>query len=100
MHDMPHATEHHAPPQGFIRKNVFSVDHKVIGKQYYGLALLSVFIGMGLSWLMRIHLAWPNYAIPGLKWLSSNGAPNGVMTPEYYLSLMTMHGTIMVFFVL
>jgi cytochrome c oxidase subunit 1 len=76
------------------------VDHKVIGKQYYALALVSVFIGMGLSWLMRLHLAWPNAKIPGLHWLSKAGAPGNLMTPEYYLSLMTMHGTLMVFFVL
>jgi cytochrome c oxidase subunit 1 len=90
----------HAPPEGFIRKHVFSLDHKVIGKQYYALALVAVFIGMFLSWLMRIHLVWPNAKIPGLELLSKAGAPGGVMTPEYYLSLLTMHGTLMVFFVL
>src|SRR5437868_12566314 len=101
MHDMSTpAVHHHAPPTSFIRKYVFSLDHKVIGEQYYGLALLAVFIGMVLSWLMRIHLAWTNAAIPGLQLMSSSGAPGGVMTPEYYLELMTMHGTIMVFFVL
>ncbi len=95
-----HAGQHHAPPTSFIRKHVFSLDHKVIGKQYYALALVAAFIGMFLSWLMRIHLAWNNAAIPGLQLLSKTGAPGGVMTPEYYLQLMTMHGTIMVFFVL
>ena len=95
-----HAVHQHAPPTSFIRKHVFSLDHKVIGKQYYGLALVAVFIGMGLSWLMRIHLGWPAWPIPLLDKLSAVGAPGGVMTPEYYLSLMTMHGTIMVFFVL
>jgi len=90
----------HAAPRGFLRTHVFSVDHKVIGKQYLDLALLAVVIGMVLSWLMRLHLGWPKAAIPGLGALSAGGAPGGVMTPEYYLSLMTMHGTIMVFFVL
>src|ERR1700730_7487097 len=90
----------HAPPQGFWRKHVFSLDHKVIGKQYYALALVAVFTGMVLSWLMRIHMVWPTARIPGLELLSKNGAPAGVMTPEYYLSLLTMHGTLMVFFVL
>src|ERR1700722_2253220 len=100
MHDMSaHAAEHHAPTT-FIRKHVFSLDHKVIGKQYYALALLAALIGMVLSWMMRIHLGWTNAAIPGLQLLSKNGAPGCVMTPEYYLQLMTMHGTIMVFFVL
>jgi cytochrome c oxidase subunit 1 len=91
---------HHAPPTGFIRKYVFSLDHKVIGEQYYALALVAVYIGLVLSWIMRIHLAWPNAAIPGLQFLSKTGAPGGLLTPEYYLQLMTMHGTIMVFFVL
>ena len=90
----------HVSPEGFIRKHVFSLDHKVIGKQYFVLALVAVFIGMALSWLMRIHLVWPNAKIPGLELLSKVGAPGGVMTPEYYLSFLTMHGTLMVFFVL
>ncbi len=101
MHDMSaHAAAHHGPPTTFIRKHVFSLDHKVIGKQYYGLGLVAVTIGMVLSWLMRIHLGWTNAAIPGLHLLSANGAPGNVMTPEYYLQLMTMHATFMVFFVL
>src|SRR5580692_10524750 len=101
MHDMskPDAVAHHAPTS-FISKHVFSLDHKVIGKQYYGLALLAALVGMGLSWLMRIHLGWTNFAIPGLHLLTKNGAPGDVMTPEFYLQLMTMHATIMVFFVL
>src|SRR5512136_2450325 len=90
----------HAAPKGFIRKYIFSLDHKVIGKQYYFLALFSVFVGLVLSILMRWHLVWPNAHIPWLDKLSPVGAPGGVMTPEYYLSLMTLHGTIMIFFVL
>jgi cytochrome c oxidase subunit 1 len=101
MHDVSaHTTLHHAPPQSFIRKHIFSLDHKVIGKQYYALALVAVFVGMVLSWIMRLHLGWTNLAIPGLHFLSKSGAPGDIMTPEYYLQLMTMHGTIMVFFVL
>src|ERR1022692_1079422 len=101
MHDMAKhdAVAHHAPTS-FIAKYVFSLDHKVIGKQYYGLALLAALVGMGLSWLMRLHLGWTNLAIPGLHLLTKNGAPGNVMTPEFYLQLMTMHATIMVFFVL
>jgi cytochrome c oxidase subunit 1 len=64
------------------------------------MALLAAIVGMGLSWLMRIHLGWTNAAIPGLHLLSKTGAPGDVMTPEFYLQLMTMHATIMVFFVL
>jgi len=85
------ATIHsHAAPQGFIRKYVFSLDHKVIGIQYYFLALIAVFVGMFLSLLMRIHLIWPSAILPIV----------GEIKPETYLSLLTMHGTIMVFFVL
>src|SRR5439155_12226464 len=80
----------HAAPQGFIRKYIFSLDHKVIGLQYYFLALTAVFVGMFLSLLMRIHLIWPGVSLPLF----------GEIKPEFYLSLMTMHGTIMVFFVL
>jgi cytochrome c oxidase subunit I len=99
MHDMSHAVQHGAPTS-FIRKHIFSTDHKVIGRQYYDLALVAVFVGMVLSWIMRLHLGWGSLAIPGLHLLSKAGAPGDVMTPEYYLQLMTMHGTIMVFFVL
>jgi cytochrome c oxidase subunit 1 len=80
----------HAAPQGFIRKWVFSLDHKVIGLQYFFLALAAVFVGMFLSLLMRIHLIWPTATLPLF----------GEIKPETYLSLLTMHGTIMVFFVL
>jgi len=96
-----HAAVHvHAAPTGFIRKYIFSLDHKVIGIQYYLLSLVAVFIGMVLSLLMRWHLVWPSAKIPLLGSLFPEGAAGGVMTPELYLSLMTMHGTIMVFFVL
>src|SRR5712671_318154 len=85
-----HEAHAHAAPQGFIRKWVFSLDHKVIGLQYYFLALTAVLVGMFLSLLMRIHLIWPNITLPLL----------GDIKPETYLTLVTMHGTIMVFFVL
>jgi cytochrome c oxidase subunit 1 len=90
----------HQAPTSFIRKYVFSLDHKVIGIQYYFLALFSVFIGMGLSLLMRWHMVFPDSKVAWFETLWPAGAPGGVMTPELYLSLMTMHGTIMVFFVL
>jgi cytochrome c oxidase subunit 1 len=86
-----HAGAHvHAAPTGWIRKYIFSLDHKVIGIQYFLLALVAVFVGMFLSVLMRINLVWPNLELPLV----------GTMTPEKYLALLTMHGTIMVFFVL
>src|SRR5262249_23805928 len=82
-----HEAHVHAAPQGFIRKWIFSLDHKVIGLQYYFLALTAVLVGMFLSLLMRIHLIWPNVHLPLL----------GDIKPETYLTLVTMHGTIMVF---
>lgn len=82
----------HAAPTGWIRKYIFSLDHKVIGIQYFLLALVSVFLGMTLSVFMRIHLVWPNMHLPFIA--------GGVMTPEQYLALLTMHGSIMVFMVL
>ena len=94
------AVHRHEAPKGFIWKYIFSLDHKVIGKQYYFLALLAVVVGMVLSWLIRIRMVWPSARIPGLDKLSPVGAPGGVMTPEYYLSLLTLHGTLMIFFVL
>jgi cytochrome c oxidase subunit 1 len=95
-----HVTHVHTPPSGFIRKYVFSTDHKVIGKQYFFLALFSVFLGMFLSVLMRFHMTYPDAKVGFFETLWPAGAPGGIMTPELYLSLMTMHGTIMVFFVL
>src|SRR5437868_13874878 len=80
----------HSAPQGSIRKYIFSLDHKVIRLQYYFLALSAVFVGMFLSLLMRIHLIWPNAQLPLI----------GAIKPETYLALLTMHGTLIVFFVL
>jgi cytochrome c oxidase subunit 1 len=81
----------HAPPQGFIRKYIFSKDHKVIGIQYILLAMTAVYVGLVLSVFMRIRLAWPELNWPIL---------GGQLLPEQYLALVTMHGTIMVFMVL
>src|SRR5262249_36488689 len=73
------------PGRGRWRRYLFTTDHKAIGIQYFFLSLAAVLIGAVLSALMRIHLVWPK------------AAP---MKPETYLSLLTMHGTLMVFFVL
>src|SRR5713226_5164115 len=90
----------HPAPTGFIRKYVFSTDHKVIGIQYWSLALFSVFVGMALSLLMRLQLGWPGQEWGFLKTLFPQAAANGTISGELYLSMLTMHGTIMVFFVL
>src|SRR5258707_6478742 len=84
------ATLHSHAPQGFIRKYIFSLDHKVIGFQYFFLALAALLPGMFLSLLMRVPMVWPAASLP----------LGGEIKPEMYLSLLTMHGTIMVFFVL
>jgi cytochrome c oxidase subunit 1 len=94
------AVHRHEPPTSFIRKYIFSLDHKVIGIQYIILALAAVLVGMTMSVLMRLNLSWPGTNWPILGTLFPGGAPGGVMNPEFYLSLVTMHGTIMVFFVL
>src|SRR5262245_32189971 len=79
------------PPgrKSFLR-SLFSTDHKVVGVQYFFLSLAAVLIGTLLSLLMRIHLVWPKAAIPFF----------GQIKPEDYLGFLTMHGTLMVFFVL
>jgi len=101
MSDETHDGVHrHPAPTGFIRKYIFSLDHKVIGIQYILLALAAVLVGMTMSLLMRLKLSWPDHSWSLLAALFPGGAPNGVMNPEFYLSLVTMHGTIMVFFVL
>ena len=101
MADEHHDEVHrHPAPTSFIRKYIFSIDHKVIGIQYILLALTAVIVGMVMSVLMRMNLSWPGTNWPILGTLFPQGAPGGVMTPEFYLSLVTMHGTIMVFFVL
>ncbi len=74
---------------GFVRRYIFSTDHKVIAKQYMTLSALMALIGGGSSYLIRWQLAWPESSIPG--W--------GPIGPDSYNALITMHGTIMVFFV-
>src|SRR5258707_4517086 len=96
-----HEGVHRTPaPTGFIRKYIFSLDHKVIGIQYIILALAAVLVGMAMSLLMRLNLSWPGTSWHILETLFPTGAQGGVMNPEFYLSLVTMQGTIMVFFVL
>jgi cytochrome c oxidase subunit 1 len=94
------ATQPVVAPRSFVRRYIFSTEHKIVGLQYFFLSLFSVFIGMVLSWVMRIHVAWSNAHIWGLGALLSKSAPDGVVTPEYYLSLMTLHATLMIFFVI
>ena len=84
----PAHTEHHE--LGFLRTYVFSTDHKMIGKQYLALGVIWALIGGLFAGAMRWQLAWPDTAIPLL----------GEIGPDTYNMLVTMHGTIMVFFVI
>jgi cytochrome c oxidase subunit 1 len=94
------AVHRHEAPTSFIRKYIFSLDHKIIGIQYIILALTAVVVGVTMSVLMRLNLSWPGTSWSILGTLFPTGAPGGIMNPDFYLSLVTMHGTIMVFFVL
>src|SRR6266481_4144951 len=95
-----HADQHAHAPQAFIWKYVFSKDHKVIGIQYYITAMLMALIAGLLAMLIRVQLAWPEKDWSTLQKFVPTGYESGVMRPEFYAMLFTMHGTIMVFFVL
>ncbi len=83
-----------------MRSYLFTNDHKIVGLQYFWLSVVAVIIGIALSLLMRFHLVNPDAKVGLFETLWPTAASGGVMKPELYLSLMTMHGTIMVFFVL
>jgi cytochrome c oxidase subunit 1 len=99
-HEHDHHEEHHHKDT-FITKYIFSIDHKMIAKQYLLTGIVMGVIGVGMSMLFRMQLAWPEESFKVFKFfLGERMAPDGVMTNETYLSLITIHGTIMVFFVL
>ena len=93
-----HEGEHDHPQLGFWRKYVFSTDHKIIGIQYIITAMAMAIIGGTLSLLMRLQLAWPDGRWALLEKIFPLAFKDGYMQPDFYLSLVTMHGTIMVFF--
>ncbi|MFA0757095.1 MAG: hypothetical protein YPKNTGVA_002627 [Candidatus Fervidibacter sp.] len=76
----------------------FSTDHKDIALQYMFTAWAMAAIGGFLALLMRLQLGFPGKTFPFLGWLFPHGAEGGVLKPEFYLALITMHGTFMVFF--
>jgi cytochrome c oxidase subunit 1 len=90
--------EHHHDT--FLTKYVFSQDHKMIAKQFLITGITMAVIAMLLSILFRIQLAYPDKSFPLLETLLGRFAPEGRLDPNFYLSLVTIHGTIMVFFVL
>ena len=99
-HAIDHEHEHHHKDT-FITKYIFSIDHKMIAKQYLITGIIMGIIGVGMSMLFRMQLAWPEESFKIFNiLLGDKFAPNGVMTNDIYLALVTIHGTIMVFFVL
>jgi cytochrome c oxidase subunit I len=99
-HDHGHEHEHHHKDT-FITKYIFSIDHKMIAKQYLITGILMGVIGVAISLLFRLQLAWPEQSFKIFSIvLGDSYAPNGVMANDRYLALVTIHGTIMVFFVL
>lgn len=97
-HSDGHAHEHQ---DNFISKYIFSTDHKTIAKQYLISGIFWAIIGGGMSLVFRLQLGFPDAQLDWLKpflgkWITSSGK----LDPEFYLALVTMHGTIMVFFVL
>ncbi|MBS1535638.1 MAG: cbb3-type cytochrome c oxidase subunit I [Bacteroidetes bacterium] len=102
-HDHAHGhDEHdHHHKDTFITKYIFSIDHKMIARQYLLTGIIMGIIGVGMSMLFRMQLAWPEESFKVFSFfLGEKFAPNGVMTNDIYLALVTIHGTIMVFFVL
>ena len=97
--DKDHHAHHHK--ETFITKYIFSQDHKMIAKQYLftGVFFMGI-IGILMSILMRMQIAWPEEPNVIFDFLLGKWAPEGVMDADIYLALVTMHGTIMVFFVL
>ncbi len=94
-----HAGNGHTEDLGFWRKYIFSIDHKTIGKQYLFLSLFMALVGGLMAYYMRWQIAWPETAVPGAGWIPEPTAYDGIIPPEFYNALVTMHGTIMVFFV-
>lgn len=96
-----HDDHGHHHKETFITKYIFSQDHKMIAKQYLITGVLVMgFIGIAMSLLFRMQLAWPGESFAIFETFLGKWAPEGVMDADVYLALITMHGTIMVFFVL
>src|SRR5438477_6040908 len=95
-----HGTEAHVHPElSFVRKYIFSEDHKIIGIQFLFSTLIFLFIGGTLAMFVRMQLGWPHAELPGIStmFLRTNG---GRMSPDFYSMLFSMHATIMIFFVI
>src|SRR5688572_12474480 len=88
---------HHAP-MSFWSKYIFSTDHKIIGIQFLFVSLFFLFVGGLLAMQIRWQLGFPNQPMPGGGLLPETMAQGGILLPEYYVQLVSMHGTFMVFF--
>ena len=98
--DSDHSEDHH--DLGFVRTYLFSTDHKMIAKQFLFTSLLFLAIGGILAAMIRWQLGFPGQPLPfnlGAV-LPDTMAPGGIILPEFYNSLVTMHATFMVFFAL
>lgn len=96
-----HHEAHAHEDEGFVSKYIFSYDHKMISKQYLLTAVFMGIVALMLSILFRIQLAWPGESSDFLSmFLGERWAPGGIMKENMYLGLVTIHGTIMVFFLL
>lgn len=98
-HFQDHLMEHHHE-ENFFTKYIFTMDHKMIGKQFLITGMFMGIIGVMMSMLFRLEIAYPEQSFPILEFFLGKWAPDGVMDPNMYLALVTIHGTIMVFFVL
>jgi cytochrome c oxidase subunit I len=98
-HDDAHHGDHHHK-ETFISKYVFSLDHKTISKQFLVTGIIWAIVGGLFSVLFRLQLGYPNTTFPWLEDLLGHWAKGGKLAPEFYYALVTMHGTILVFFVL
>ncbi len=99
-HHEGHHHHEHEHEQSFISKYVFSMDHKTIAKQFLITGIIWAIIGGLFSVLFRLQLGYPEMTFPFLEDMFGRWAAGGRITPEFYYALVTMHGTILVFFVL
>jgi cytochrome c oxidase subunit 1 len=101
-HDVHHhdGNGHHHHKQSFVTKYIFSQDHKTIAKQFLITGIMWAIIGALFSVLFRLQLGFPEQTFPFLETLFGKWAKGGKIDPEFYYALITMHGTILVFFVL
>src|SRR3978361_1190007 len=97
-HDADHGEHHHH--QSFISKYIFSQDHKMIAKQFLVTGIIWAILGGLMSVLFRIQLGYPDQSFPFLETLLGRWAKGGHITADAYYALVTIHGTVMVFFVL